>query len=303
MNLVILSGKGGTGKTTVATNLAYVAGLQGRSVAYLDCDVEEPNGHLFLHPLVTQRRPVTRSIVVVDTQRCNACGRCELVCQFSALVRVGKKLLTYPHLCSSCGACVLACPHNALIETPQVIGHVETGHAGTVRFAHGILSVGQARSTTLVRAVKADASDEELTLIDGPPGASCAAVETLRNADRVLLVCEPTRFGVHDAASILQLVQTMAIPAAMVINRCDLGSSALRELCHEQAIPVFAEIPEDLALARAYAEGRIASQHLPKHRALFEGLLTKLAEPSRAPGACRAARQPLSMGQPQKVKS
>lgn len=301
MKLVIVSGKGGTGKTTIATNLAYVAGLRGRSVAYLDCDVEEPNGHLFLHPHATQRRPITRNIVVVDTQRCNACGRCELVCQFSALVRIGTKILAYPHLCNSCGACLLACPRNALIETPQVIGHVQTGHAGAVRFAHGVLEVGQARSTEMVRAVKAEAAGEDLTLIDGPPGASCAAVETLRSADRALLVCEPTRFGAHDAANIVQLVQTMHIPAAMVINRCDLGSSALRELCHEQAIPIPVEIPEDLALARAGAGGLIASQHVPKYRKLFEGLLAKLMEPSQPADSCRAAHQPLSENLPQKV--
>lgn len=299
MNIVIASGKGGTGKTTVATNLAHVAAARGLPVAYLDCDVEEPNGHLFLHPHITSRRTITRPVVVVDTERCSVCGRCEAVCQFSAIVRIGKKLLTYPQLCHSCGTCVLACPRQALLETPEAVGAVEIGKAGSIHFAHGVLTVGQAKATGLIRAVKAAMATEELTIIDAPPGASCPVVETLRGADRVVLVCEPTPFGLHDLRLVLELVQRRGIPVAAVINRCDLGDDQLREFCREQVVPILAEIPEDQALARAYSEGVIASKQMPQYLALFDDLLSKLVgghTPENTVGPCQFVGHDISEG-------
>lgn len=279
MKIAIASGKGGTGKTTVATNLAFVAQRQGRSVAYVDCDVEEPNGHLFLRPAIGGRQLITRPVAEVDKSRCNACGRCELVCQFSAIVRVGKNVLTYPQLCHGCGVCMRACPRQAIGERAEPLGWVEVDATSPLRFAQGTLDLGQPQATGLIRAVKSAAPDAELMLFDAPPGTSCSLVQTVRGMDRVLLVAEPTPFGAHDFALVLQTVRKLALPVAAVINRCDWGNGALRQLCREQAVPILAELPEDSAIGRVQSEGALASEKLPQYEALFARLLSALTEP------------------------
>ena len=177
MQIAIASGKGGTGKTTVATNLAYVASRSEQDVAYLDCDVEEPNGHIFLKPEITEKKPVGSLIPRVDVETCTLCGECGEICQYSAIVRVGERVLVYPELCHGCGGCSLVCPADSITEVSREIGVLETGHAGTIRFVRGLLNVGEAMSPPLIKAVKSTAFQADLTIVDAPPGTSCPVVE------------------------------------------------------------------------------------------------------------------------------
>jgi MinD superfamily P-loop ATPase len=188
VRVAIASGKGGTGKTTVATNMAYVASRNGRSVAYVDCDVEEPNGHLFLKPEISQRTPVGHLIPEVDEERCTQCGQCGEICQYSAIVCLGQKVLVYPELCHACGGCSLVCPTDAITEVPREIGVLEAGHAGPIHFVHGLLNVGEAMSPPVIRAVKKAAPAADWQIIDAPPGTSCPVIESIRDCDYVLLV-------------------------------------------------------------------------------------------------------------------
>lgn len=276
MRIAVASGKGGTGKTTVATGLAFTAARQGKAVAYLDCDVEEPNGHILLHPRLHARRPISRQVAWVDPTRCKACGRCEEVCQFSAIVRIGPRVLTYPQLCHSCGACSVACRHGAINERPEELGVIETGESGDIQFAHGVMHVGQAKCAPLIRAVKQIDLSSEVTILDAPPGASCPVVETLRGVDVVLLVAEPTPFGLHDLGIVLEVVHLFDLPSAIVINRADVGDGQLRRFCERQGIPVLADLPEDPAIVQVYARGQVVPDGLPQYQPVFEKILAGL---------------------------
>lgn len=276
MQIAIASGKGGTGKTTVATNLAQVASHNGRRVAYLDCDVEEPNGHLFLKPQITERRPVTKPLPQVDADACTLCGQCGEICQYSAIVRVGERVLVYPELCHACGGCLLVCPQRAIREVAGEIGVLETGRAGTIRFARGVLNVGQPMSPPLIRAVKSTARDGELTIVDAPPGTSCPVIEAVRGADFVVLVTEPTPFGFHDLKLAVEMVRALRLPFGVVINRADLDAMETRQYCASRRIPILREIADDRQLAQAYSRGVTAWEALPEYRSVFADLLNSL---------------------------
>jgi MinD superfamily P-loop ATPase len=273
MQIAIASGKGGTGKTTVATNLAYVASRNGQSVAYLDCDVEEPNGHIFLKPQITDRKSVGNLIPRVDADECTLCGECGEICRFSAIVCVGEKVLVYPELCHGCGGCSLVCPADAITEVSREIGVLETGRAGAIQFAQGVLNVGEAMSPPVIRAVKATAFQADLTIVDAPPGTSCPVIEAVREADFVILVTEPTPFGLHDLKLAVEMVRVLKLPLGVVINRAGFNGTDVRSYCTSRRIPVLQEIPDDRELAEAYSRGVTASQALPKYEATFAGLL------------------------------
>jgi len=271
--MAIASGKGGTGKTTVATNLARVASRKGWSIAYLDCDVEEPNGHIFLKPEITDRRPVGAVIPQVDVEKCTLCGECGELCQYSAIVRVGEKVLVYPELCHGCGGCSLVCPEDAITEGSREIGVVETGRAGTIQFAQGLLNVGEAMSPPLIRAVKSAAPPADLTILDAPPGTSCPVIETVRGADFVVLVTEPTPFGFHDLKLAVEMVRVLELPFAVVVNRAGLDGEEIRSYCTAQRIAILQEIPDDRKLAEAYSRGVIASDAWSEYESTFTRLL------------------------------
>jgi len=281
MRITIASGKGGTGKTTVATNLAYVASRDGRSVAYLDCDVEEPNGYIFLKPEITDSRPLGNLIPQVDQDKCVLCGKCGEICQYSAIVCVGRKVLVYPELCHACGGCRLVCPPDAISEVCRETGRLETGRAGSVRFVQGLLNVGEAMSAPLVRAVREAAPPAELVIIDAPPGTSCPVIESVRGSDLVLLVTEPTPFGLHDLKLAVEMVRALALPCAVVINRADLGDQEVRSYCRVSRIDVLAEIPNDRGIAQAYSRGELISRSRGDLRSLFGRLLRQVAEKGR----------------------
>jgi len=257
MKIAIASGKGGTGKTTVATCLSVLLSRAGCHVAYLDCDVEEPNGHIFLKPEITGQERVYLPVPVVDQDKCTLCRKCEEICQYNAIVCMGKKTLVFQELCHACGGCVLVCPANAISEIDREIGLVEDGRAGDVAFAQGKLKIGEALSPPLVKAVKRRALADGISVLDAPPGTTCPVVETVRDADLVILVTEPTPFGLNDLKLAIDMTRQIGIPIAVVINRCDVGDDKTLRYCKQHKIDVLAEIPDDRDVAVAYSTGKL----------------------------------------------
>lgn len=276
MKLAISSGKGGTGKTTLATNLAVMASRVGRSVAYLDCDVEEPNGALFLRPRVTETRPVRVSIPKVDLDKCNGCGQCGEICQYSAILSMDKQVLTFPELCHGCAGCWLVCPTGAITESHRQTGQLELGMAGDVQCIGGLLNIGEAMSPPIIAAVKAAAPDVDLLVFDSPPGTSCPVIESVRESDFVLLVTEPTPFGLNDLKLAVEMVRAVGLPFAVVVNRANVGDDQTKLYCEQQQIDVLAEIPDDRRVAEAYSRGEIACDAIPEYRERYTNLLAEL---------------------------
>jgi MinD superfamily P-loop ATPase len=277
MKIAIASGKGGTGKTTVSTNLAVAAQRRGLRVAYIDCDVEEPNGQLFLKPQAASSRIVGRLHPRVDQTKCTHCGLCGQICQFSAIVCIGEKVLVYPELCHSCGGCTLVCGSGAITEMLAQTGAVETGLAGAIRFVQGTLRIGEAMSTPLIRQVKREIRNEDLAILDCPPGTSCPVMESVRGADLVLLVTEPTPFGLNDLGLAVEMVEALHLPLAVVINRAGSGDRKTYEYCQRRGIPIWAEIPDDRRVAEAYSRGELASDAVPAFRAVIEQILDRVS--------------------------
>jgi len=276
MRIAVASGKGGTGKTTVATNLAFVASQDGRSVAYLDCDVEEPNGAIFLKPQIQEDRAVGAAVPKVDLDKCTGCGKCGKICQYSAIVSMGKTVLTFPELCHGCAGCWLVCPVGAISEGQREIGRLQAGPAGKVQFVQGLLNIGQAMSPPLIRAVKAAAPQADLTIVDCPPGTSCPVIAAMRGSDYVLLVTEPTPFGLNDLKLAIETVRKLGMPFGVLINRADNGDLQTRQFCIHSRIPILAEIPDVRAVAEAYSRGILAAEVSQHYRKGFERLLGTL---------------------------
>jgi MinD superfamily P-loop ATPase len=278
MKIAIASGKGGTGKTTVATNLACVASRNGQSVAYLDCDVEEPNGHIFLKPQISESKPIGNLIPEVDEAKCIHCGKCGEICQYSAIVCVGEKVLVYPEMCHACGGCALVCPTGAITETPREMGKLETGQAGAIQFVQGLLNIGEVMSPPLIKEVKAAAPEVDLVIIDAPPGTSCPVIESVKDSNFVLLVTEPTPFGLNDLKLAVEMVRALELPFGVVINRADVGDRQTQAYCQSNRIEILAEIPDDRKIAEAYSRGEMICDVLGDYMPLLTGLLKRITE-------------------------
>lgn len=275
MKVAVASGKGGTGKTTVSLNLAKVCDFP---VQLLDCDVEEPDAHLFLPGPVLHHETVTVPIPRLDEKRCDACGECSEFCQFHAIVSLKTKPLIFPDLCHGCGGCMMVCPQQAIRETERQIGVIEERLVEHISLIHGRLDVGVASATPLVRAVKSHLEDSRLAILDAPPGTACPVVATIRETDFVLLVTEPTPFGLHDLTLAIHLVKELQLPFAVVINRVGVGDDRVHEFCKDRDIPIFLEIPDDRRIAEAYSRGELLVETLPEYRELFEELLSRTVE-------------------------
>lgn len=278
MKIAIASGKGGTGKTTVATNLALAASSNGIDVAYMDCDVEEPNGGLFLKPVIDDEIPVEVSVPKIDNARCIGCGNCGEICNFNAIVVMAKNVLLFPELCHACAGCWLVCPNGAISEAKRITGKVETGFAGKIKFIHGLLNVGEAMSPPVIRGVKRLAPKSDLLIIDSPPGTSCPVIESVRGSDYVLLVTEPTPFGLNDLKLAVEMLRALGLPFGVVINRADSGDSRTVQYCNGLGIEILAEIPDDRRVAEAYSRGISAFDSIPEYRGIFKNLLRKIME-------------------------
>lgn len=273
MKIAIASGKGGTGKTIIATNLARVVDASGRKVQYLDCDVEEPNGHIFLKPAIEKTRVVTVDVPEVDSDKCTGCGECGRICRYGAIIHIkDSNVLTFEQLCHSCGGCLRVCPSGAINAKPLNIGDIEYGKAGGIDFVHGRLRVGHVRTPSLIGEVKRRILPDSLTIIDAPPGTSCPVVEALRGADFVLLVTEPTPFGLNDLKLAVALVRRMDLAFAVVVNRCGIGNDAVDQYCRDENIDIILRLPDDRRIAEAYSSGQIVVDVLSEHREKFSEL-------------------------------
>ena len=273
MIISIASGKGGTGKTTVATNLAVSL---GSAVQLLDCDVEEPNAHLFIHPVFDLTETVTTPVPEVDMDKCTLCGKCGDICQFKAIVVVGETVLPFEELCHSCGGCMAVCPEDAITEKGRELGIIQKGHRNGIEFIHGKLRVGEAMSPPLINKVLSYTDPARLTIVDAPPGTSCPVIESMKTADFVLLVTEPTPFGLHDLKLAVGAVNILDIPCGLVINRSDLGDEKVKEYADHENLPILMEIPFDRQIAETYSRGELIVEAMPEWKEKFLELNEKI---------------------------
>jgi MinD superfamily P-loop ATPase len=279
MQVAVASGKGGTGKTTVAVNLAHVLAEEG-PIQLLDCDVEEPNAHLFLHPTQHEVREVNIRVPAVNRARCTGCGKCVEACAFHAIAVLGEKALVFPELCHGCGSCVRVCPTGALHEEPRRLGIVSRGSAGRIDFVQGKIDVGAALAVPVVKAVKRAAWAGDV-ILDAPPGTSCPVVATIARCDYVLLVTEPTPFGLNDLKLAIELVREMKIPHGVVLNRAGIGTDDVQEYCYRERIPILLRIPFDRRFAETIAHGRLIVQEFPDWRIEFRHLWERVRRGGR----------------------
>jgi MinD superfamily P-loop ATPase len=270
--IAIASGKGGTGKTTVAVNLARVL---GSPVRLLDCDVEEPNDHLFLNGTAQKEEIVVIPIPQVDESLCDGCAECGRFCQYHAIVSFGTKPLVFPDMCHGCGGCAKVCPQKAIREVDKRIGVIETTQSQNITLIQGRLDVGVAMAPPLIRAVKSRLRDDLPAILDAPPGTSCPVIATIRETDFTVLVTEPTPFGLHDLKLAVDMIREIRIPFGVVVNRVGIGDDRVHVFCKEQNIPILLEIPDDRRIAEAYSRGQLIADALPEYRGLFQSLIAK----------------------------
>lgn len=270
--VAIASGKGGTGKTTIAVNMVRVLANLGKMVQYIDCDVEEPNGHIFLKPDLISRMNVTVDVPQVDPEKCTACGECGEICQFNAIICIKEHVLTFEQLCHSCGGCRRLCPADAIETRPVKIGEISIGRAGTIDFISGKLCIGNVRTPALIREVKKHIRNNSQTIIDVPPGTSCPVVGAVKDTDFVLLVTEPTPFGLNDLKLAVSLIRELNLPFALVINRYGIGNEEVEDYCQTENIDIIMKLPDDRRIAEAYSSGMMIVEDLPEYIELFTKL-------------------------------
>jgi MinD superfamily P-loop ATPase len=275
MKIAVASGKGGTGKTTVATSLALALSGTGTPISCLDCDVEAPNAHIFLQPDIRQRQPVNILIPEVDIEACTGCGRCAEVCQYHAIVVLGTKPFVFPQLCHGCGSCAALCPDKAITEIPKPMGMLESGTTKEgITFARGVLDVGEPMAVPVIRQLKKwqNLLAADVVVLDSPPGASCPVVETLKGADYVLLVTEPTPFGLHDLKLAVELTRELDIPCGVIVNRHGIGDDCVDEYCCSAGLPILMRIPFDREIGHAIARGKTLLDIHPEYSQRFQDL-------------------------------
>ncbi len=291
MRIAVASGKGGTGKTTVAASLALSLAADLASVGptpnpplLLDCDVEAPNAHLFLKPVFQRRQQVGILIPQVDEIKCSHCGKCAEVCQYHAIAVLGKKVMIFPQLCHGCGSCTLICPEGAISEALEVMGVLESGPADSgIAFARGVLNVGEPMAVPVIRQLKKWATPKpaQVVIVDASPGTSCPVVESVRGADFLLLVTEPTPFGLHDLRLAAQVGRELKLPMGVVINRDGIGDSGVDEFCQAEELPILLRIPYERAIAEGIAQGRTLIDIHPEYAERLRKMFERIVEITR----------------------
>jgi len=275
MKIAVLSGKGGTGKTLVSVNLASVA----KDSIYMDCDVEEPNGHLFFKPKDIESEKVSIKIPFADEKLCNGCRKCVDFCKFNALAFVLNKLKVFDEVCHSCGGCVLFCPEKALSEKEKIIGEVQRGVSENVTVITGILNTGEKSGIPIIKkSLKDIPAGKEFTFIDCPPGSACIVMESIKDADYCILVAEPTLFGVHNLNMVYELVRLFDKPHAVVLNKCLEGENPAEKFCQEKDIQILGRIPFDHELGTLNSNALISVRENQKYRDMFSSMLQIVAE-------------------------
>jgi len=285
MILSVASGKGGTGKTLVATSLALSVKDRG-NLSFLDCDVEEPNAHLFLKPDFRSQETVSISVPSVIEDICTHCGKCAEVCAYNCLAVLKDRVMVFPELCHGCGACSYLCPEKAITEAGRPVGQVDVGHVQGIDFVRGTLNVGEAMAPPVIKKVKEHIDPARDTIIDVPPGTSCPVVESVRGSHFCLLVTEPTPFGLNDLALAVDMVRELGIPCGVVLNRAGVGDTGTQDYCRSQGVPILMEIPLDREIARLYSQGVTLVEGMPAWRQAFIDLyseIQRLATPEAVP--------------------
>ncbi|MDH5791215.1 MAG: ATP-binding protein [Candidatus Bathyarchaeota archaeon] len=272
MKIAVASGKGGTGKTSVAVNLALSLG----GVQVLDCDVEEPNAHILLRPEVEETIPVEVLVPRIIEDRCDYCGECARFCQYNALFVVGETAMVFPELCHSCGGCSIVCPRDAIVEEPRQIGRVLKGSAGDIDLVYGEINVGEPLSVPVISAVKKHIREGSTVILDAPPGTACPVVETVHSADFCLLVTEPTPFGLHDLQITVEVVRELGVSMGVVVNFAGIGDRGVYDFCEKRDIPIMMEIPFDRRIAELYSRGTPFVAAMPEWKKRFMDLAERI---------------------------
>lgn len=280
MKIAVASGKGGTGKSTVSTNLAYFLSKIYKDVALLDCDVEEPNCHIFMKPDFNYLHSVCVPVPEINTEKCIACGKCAEVCQYNALAFVKDKVLVFKELCHGCGSCKLICPADAITEAGREVGVVEAGYAQGFSFVHGKSRIGEAMSPPLIKAVKkyGNTKDHKLQILDCPPGTSCPVIAAVDGADFVVMVTEPTPFGLYDLKLAVDVIRKIGLPFGIVINRSGENDKLIEDWAKEEDINILTKIPDDRKIAECYSKGELVLRAMPEFKKYFEPLLNIVRE-------------------------
>jgi len=274
MIISIASGKGGTGKTTLAVNLAL--SLPKGTVQLIDCDVEEPNSHLFLSPSIHQVASVGIPVPRINESKCTYCGKCAQVCEYHAIAVILKNVLIFDELCHGCGACSYLCPEKAIFEVDREIGLVQEGNANGIDFVNGVLNIGEPMASPLIRRVKEKIQREKTVILDAPPGTACPVIESVKESDFCLLITEPTPFGLNDLELAIGMLEKLGIPKGVVVNKADIGDRSVWDYCATKNIPVLMEIPMDRKIAESYSKGIPIVVENPSYIPQFLSLLQKV---------------------------
>lgn len=269
IKIAVLSGKGGTGKTLLSVNLAAAA----KQSTYIDCDVEEPNGHLFFKPKNITSEKISIKIPIADNKRCNACRKCVDFCKFNALAYIKNKLIVFDDVCHSCGGCALVCPQNAISEREKIIGEIQKGDGGNVRVLTGVLNIGEASGVPIIKQLLSNFEDKQITFIDCPPGSACVVMESIKDVDYCILAAEPTVFGAHNLDMVYQLVKLFKKPHGVVLNKCLEEDNPSEKFCIDNNIKLLGRIPFDSELGKLNSDALIAVRENNKYNIMFSSLL------------------------------